>query len=322
MNTVSPLTRHDGFPIDDGGLESLPGGAPPPAPDAEARARALATVNYDAFAAGKLIAPHPCNDFTDGEEHDFDRCVTDRMVDAPLSVKQEGDRSAIDPKDVQQFKLGDCFVLAPVAALASTEEGRALIEKAIVPNKNEKGEVTSYTVTLHEPETHWFRATTFTEKKVTVDPVFAVGHADPVRPGLPGAEKEIWPLVLEKAFAEYLGGYNKLHQGGLPALAMELLTGKPADTKGLFLFWSYGPRELAKDLSEGKMVVLNTEPGLDSGNAYDLIKSHSYQVTGTQTVNGKLCVTLHNPWNKDEPKPVPFDELHTWFDNVAVGSVR
>jgi hypothetical protein len=322
MNTVTPLTRRDDLPLDDGGLESLPGGLPPLAPDAEARARALATAQYDAFAAGKPIAPHACDDFTDGKQHDFDRCILDRVPNAVLTPKEEGDLPSIDAKDVQQFKIGDCFVLAPVAALASTPEGRALIEKAIVANKNEKGEVTSYTVTLHEPETHWwwpFGATSFKERKVTVDAVFAVGHA---LPRVAGHDPVIWPLVLEKAFAEYLGGYNELHQGGVAALAMQLLTGKPADTKGLFPFWSYSPRELGKDMSEGKIVVLNTKRKLDSNSPYHLFEHHAYQVTGTQTVDGKLCVTLHNPWNKDEPKPVPFDELHTWFDNVAVGSVR
>jgi hypothetical protein len=320
MNPLNPFSRRDDLPLDDGGVESLPGGLPPTAPDAEAAAaRALATARYDALAAGEGIEHYDSDKLLEKKREDLEQRPQAPAPQAVLFLKEEGDVDAIDAKDVQQGHVKDCFLLAPVAALASTPEGRTLIEKAIVPNKNERGEVISYTVTLHLPKTHLFGATTFSEKKVIVDASFTGEHAVARSSEL---GNEIWPLVLEKAVVECLVRHDHVLQEHCPILAMELLTGKRAEDIRLNWFRSYGPDELAKDVSAGKIVVFSTKDDLDMTNRYDLVRNHSYEVTGTKTVDGKLCVTLHNPWNHDEPQPVPFDELNTWFDNVDLGSIH
>jgi len=318
MNPLNPFSRRDDLPLD-GGVESLPGGLPPTAPDAEAAARAIATARYDALAAGEGIEHHESGKLLAKKWEDPEQAQTGPVPRSLLFLKEEGDVDAIDAKDVQQGHLKDCFLLAPLAALASTPEGRTLIEKAIVPNKNEKGEVVSYTVTLHLPKTHLFGATTFCEKKVIVDALFTGEHANPRSAEL---GNEIWPLVLEKAVVQCLVRHNQVLQEHCPILAMELLTGKRTEDIPLSWFRSYSPDELAKDMSAGKIVVFSTKTDLDMRNRYDLVRNNSYEVTGTKTVGGKLCVTLRNPWNHDEPQPVPFDELNSWFDNVDLGSVN
>jgi hypothetical protein len=45
---------------------------------------------------------------------------------------------------------------------------------------------------------------------------------------------------------------------------------------------SYGPDELARDMSPGKIVVFSTNEDLDATNRYDLVRNHTYQVTGTK----------------------------------------
>jgi hypothetical protein len=68
--------------------------------------------------------------------------------------------------------------------------------------------------------------------------------------------------------------------------------------------------------------VLSTPLAFGPGAQKDLVADHAYQVTGVQSVDGKPCALLHNPWNLGDPKPVPLDLLRTSFSAVSVGSVK
>jgi hypothetical protein len=319
MNTVSLIRRNDEPLPDDGGLP--PGGAPPPNDADAARAdRARAEGLRDRLAAGETSPPKPydCDNFADGAKHDFDRCVNERLRGSSATGEQRGNLKAFDARDVRQGRVGDCFFMAPLSALASTPSGRTLIDRAIVENKNQRGEVLSYTVTLYKAELHWLRSKTFSEVKITVDPIFARGHAEA---SITQDGTNILSVVVEKAYAVYCGGYNRLNQGGLASDAMEALTGKAAES--FSLGWlGYSSSRLEKDLASGKMVVINSRKDIAAGGRSDLVASHSYQVTGTCRLDGKLCVLLHSPREDDDPKPIPFDDLGTWFARVDVGSVR
>ncbi len=306
---------------------------PPDDADAAARVeRQAADGRYQAFASDGAPVD-PCYAF-DAPDHDFDRCVRERPAKQVLFERQGSDVEAIEPPDIQQGQLGDCHLLAPLGALAATPRGRALIQNAVVENRNDKGEVVSWTVTLHQPEPHVFGSTTFRDVPVTVDGQYVVGHAR-IRPG----GSEVWPLVVEKAYAQYAGGYNKISRGGVPADVMPVLTGREATYVSLGWsnrwFGGYGADALQTDLAKGKMVVLSTKPGIGgntgpdatpadrqaNANAHGLIGDHAYYVAGTEQVGGKLLVKLGNPWGDEQPDLVPFDELTTWFSGVSVGSV-
>ncbi len=206
----------------------------------------------------------------------------------------------------------------------------------VVENKNVRGEVVSWTVTLHEPERHAFGSTTFRDVPITVDGPYVVGHA---RVRTDGRTSEVWPAVFEKAYAQYAGGYNKIGRGGVPADVMPILTGREATYVSLGWpnrwFGGYGANELKGDLANGKMVVLSTKTGIGGSrdadatpaehqaslDAHRLVGDHAYFVTGTEQVDGKLFLKLGNPWGDTQPEPVPFDELTKWFSGVSVGSV-
>ena len=310
---------------------------PPDDPGAAARAaRAAAADRYQTFVANGQpdAGVDPCADL-DALDHDFDGCGQEAVQNAQLFKKQGTDVDAVDAMDVQQGAVGDCHFLAPLAALASTPGGRAFIHNAVVENKNDQGEVVSWTVTLHQREKNRSQ-TTFRDVPVTVTQPFARGHA---RPPLGGGTSEIWPLVIEKACAQYMGGYNKIARGGPPGDAMALLTGREPKFVSFAwpsrLFDRYGPDDLQNDLASGKMVVLTTNPGigaqlnanatpaerLTNANAHRLIESHAYFATGVEQRDGQLFVKVGNPWARDEPDLVPFDEFTKWFAGVTVGSV-
>jgi Calpain family cysteine protease len=309
-------------------------GPPEDASAAARETRVAAGARYQAFVSNGTTAD-PCEEY-EAPGHDYDRCIKGNVPDPVLFQREGTDVDAVSPRDVQQRGLGDCHVLASLAALAQTPAGRSLIHSAVVENRDDKGAVVSYTVALHAPERHLFGPTTFRAVSVTVDGPYVVGHAEPRSEGGP---VEVWPLVVEKACAKYLGGYNKIGHGGIPSDAMTLLTGREATSVSLHrpnrLFGGYEQTDLQADLANGKMVVLSTRADLGDGkspdattakrqatsDSYGLVARHAYFVKGTESRDGKLFLDLGNPWGIKDPSPVPFAELSTWFSDVSVGSV-
>ena len=309
-------------------------GGPPPDPSVAARVqRAEADARLQAFAAGRRL--ERCKDLAPADRF-VGGCLVDD-VDAVVLYRREGqDVDAVDPRDVSQGALPDCYILAVLAAMAQTREGRAALRAAIVENKNDEGHVVSYTVTLHELQKSMLGSTSFHDVRVTVDGDYVLGHAHP-RDG--DGRNEVWPLVIEKAFAKYMGGYDKIGRGGLDSSdVMTLLTGRKA--KQFSLDWPrrlvspYSEARLATDRRDGKIIVLGTRTGIGGrlgsadapsgphAGAYGLVERHAYFVTGTEQRNGKTFLQLGNPWGHTQPDDIPVDEMTTWFSSVSVGSTH
>ena len=303
--------------------------ATPPAPPGPAEPSDGADASREARAA---LCLH-----VESRDHDFDDCVLDTIGNGVLFHRQAGDADAIDARDVSQGQVADCFVFACLAALSQTPDGRDLLRRAIVENKGADGNVTGWTVTLHQRETH-FTGATFRDVQVTVDSAFVVGHGAARRASADkGSPQEVWPLVLEKALAKYLGGYETLNRGGDPAAVMALLVGREATS--VSLDWpdrwvqGYGARELASDLAAGKFVVLISRADLAavpdapvhpgaSAPAHGLFADHAYFVIGVEEHDGRQLVRVGNPWGFGQPEAVPCAELARWFSHVSVASLR
>jgi hypothetical protein len=318
---VGPYRLQSADPRGDGGASPTTHGPPPS--DLAQRALSYLRSNELFESLGTTSPPHCAFD----DDHDFERCGNDAPVTAPvLFLQQTKDVAPVDVKDVKQGRAGDCALLATLAALASTPEGRAVIQSAIAENRIENGEVVSYTVTLHKPVSHFLGARTFSEVKVTVTPPFVLGHAEsrgghdvPLAGGQASGPHEVWPLVIEQAYAKVRGGYNQTCRSDAPFRAMEALTGKPA-TQNRLGWLGYTAKEIAADCTAGKLVVLDTKNKVDS--ASKLAPSHAYQVARTYVENGMLYFQLHNPWNDRDPLPIRGDDLAKWFAAVDVGAVR
>jgi len=281
--------------------------------------RALARDRLDAFAAGRTTGPPTGTDDIQCPDDDFDRCI-DRTVPSPrLWIHQGADADAIDRADVQQHEIGDCYVMAVLAALTNSPEGRNFLRGAITENTDAAGRVLSYTVTLHQPQRRWFFPTTFTPLRVDVAPVYARGHAG-ARPG--DGSNEVWVPVMERAYAQYAGGYNAMGHGGSIADAMEVVTGQPARRVALRpLFGRYGPDDLQRDLLAGRLVAIASRDDVEQTRP-DLVPNHAYVVTGIEQQAGKPALRLWNPWGIVQPAPVPFDKMNSLFVQVDVGSVK
>ncbi|HXN31362.1 MAG TPA: C2 family cysteine protease [Polyangiaceae bacterium] len=312
---INAVRRRSDYPEDGAG-------APPSEPSATERdERAAALERYESLvsqmAPGAAIRD-PCEWLGPGPTG------AEAVPYPALFVRQNSDANAIDLHDIKQGYLGDCYVLATLGGLTRTSEGRAIIQNAIQENRSATGEVVSYTVTLHQPERPLLGLgpTTFKDVKVTVSAAYVTGHAFA---RTDANTSEVWPLVMERAYAAYDGPWALC--GGVVSSAMQIIIGKEAKHIGLSWYrGSYSADRLAGDLAAGKIVTFATKRDDEqvdgSAAAHYLRPGHAYLVTGTQTVDGELYVTLHNPWDRDEPEPVAFDELKRWFAAVDIGTVR
>lgn len=240
----------------------------------------------------------------------------DRMR-PPLFVQGTGDVNEVSINDIDQGNIGDCYFLGSLAAVARHDPQR--IKDMVVDH----GDGT-YTVTFKE-RVPYTEPPQFTDRPITVTGDFpgglsGNGHAA-------GADVtaqrtvEIWPLVFEKAFGQYINDknpYGQLDLGGSSSFALESITGHAVQASGerdlskmgisnpIYL----GPPakdfdELLADFQAGKAITVCTD-----ALARDLVPSHCYAVDRVyRDAAGQQWVQLYNPWGTNHPKPMPFEAL-------------
>ena len=215
--------------------------------------------------------------------------------------------------DVNQGSLGDCWMLAAVAAVAMD---KPLLYK-VVP-KTQSFSEDDYAGIFH------FK---FWQYGVWVDVV--IDDYLPTRSGSlvfmhSDSRNEFWPALLEKAYAKLYGSYEAL-EGGMTGECLDDLTGgctELYDLKG-----ENCPRnlfELMKKAStqhclQGCSIVPDPrvrEARMENG----LVMGHAYTITKVLEVNvnhpnfkGKLpLIRIRNPWGQKEWKGAWSDSSPEW----------
>ena len=207
-------------------------------------------------------------------------------------------QSAQNADDVVQGSLGDCYLLSALA-LATRDCG--VCEDLIDATFEDAG---AYGVTLFV-RGRW--------TLVFVDGFFpcwipndAHGRRRP-RPVFASAadHREIWPMVVEKAFAKLHGSYEGIGGGGVIATALTALTGGAAWTASArSIEWPELMRAVAsadvfvgagsrRDLPDREM------RGLVGGHAYSIL--HAVEVVAEGAAPARLLL-LRNPWAHGEWK--------------------
>ncbi len=134
-----------------------------------------------------------------------------------------GDHDPTAPKgaDTAQGALGDCFFIASMAAIANASP--QAIADAITFDKA----TGKYTVRFFEEA----RGGSMKPVYITVDAYLPTSgnRADPAFAGDPG--KPLWPAILEKAYAQWKGGYDVIGEGGTGDQAMAELSGVRSRSK-------------------------------------------------------------------------------------------
>ena len=247
-------------------------------------------------------------------------------------VPGAGDGADVHPNDIRQGNLGDCYLMASMAAIA--QQNPDAIRRMIRDN----GDGT-YTVTLHRnsrPLRFW--QPEYTPVEVTVTPEFPAVDGNPVfaQPGDGGGpQQELWILLVEKAYAQQRGGYDRL-QSGWGHTALNTLTGVESE-------W-HAPSaltldDLASHFDQGHAVTVSSLADLsvdvggeqvwdipDASDTHPLFQSdvlfehHEYYVSGVDQETG--IVSIRNPWGWHQPEiDLSFDDFQSAFRRVSINPI-
>lgn len=246
------------------------------------------------------------------ENIDHEAAAAANEVEAAF-VQGEGEAGSVDPSDVNQHEYGSCAVLSTVMAIA--EQRPDVIENMI----EDHGDGT-YTVTFQEFDGgflglgHLGIGGGWKPIQVTVAGPFDNKAASSDDVGADG-QHEVWPAIIEKAYAEYKGdGYGVYDDGENPGNVQQAILGGDVSRKPP---GDYSAEQLAAKLDGGEVVVAMT-PGSEKftpekqviADQYGVVAGHAYAVdevvrkgdtytdpnTGQQALAQEDMIVLSNPW--------------------------
>jgi Flp pilus assembly pilin Flp len=260
-----------------------------------AQAECVATFNCDPGSPGGTDAPigTPGVDPSTGPANppfgNITGATGHTSIEGDVSVVGQGDGTGVHPNDINQGGLGDCYLLSSLGAIAL--QNRSIIENAVRDN----GDGT-YTVTFYEPSNAPFWkvwADDYNRVEITVSNELATDENGNPAFARFGDTNELWPMIIEKAYAQWKGGYEQIN-GGVAGNAMEALTGQESTV----VVGDMDLDDMAEAFQDGEAIVLSSMPSADAkGPLYDngtLVSGHAYFVTNVDEANNR--VTIHNPW--------------------------
>ncbi|MBZ9714982.1 C2 family cysteine protease [Deinococcus multiflagellatus] len=244
-----------------------------------------------------------------------------KKISGQLYVKKPGESSGIAPGDIMQGSLGNCYLLAGMAALAKTNP--EMIKQMITQNKD--GSITVRFSSQKPVVGKTYSSINDVPRKdrfVTIQNNFAFlkGSPDPV-----GAVKvnDLWPLIIEKAFIKEVGGADTAGQGGFSTKVMENYFGIAMMTQGSLPQVPKAELLTYLQAADEKPTIASTGELTEKQNAIaskykNIVSSHAYAVLGTtqQTVKGKetTMVILFNPWG--EKVSVTLSDFQQLFSRI------
>lgn len=215
---------------------------------------------------------------------------SERRHEGDAVVWGEADRRAIDPSDVRQGYLGDCYFMALLAAIAEVRP--EAIEQMVKPNDDG-----SFTVSFFGPDGKPVR-----QIVQPTFPSYASGEAAYAKLGDESEVygKELWPMLIEKAWMQTSGSWLGIEGGKVDtkkhAIAMtgdvreELpLPGKLSEEA---LFARLSQHFLAK-----QPITFASHPATDGAKKKSLksgvITNHAYALWGVHPAD--KTADLYNP---------------------------
>lgn len=200
--------------------------------------------------------------------------------------------NGVQVSDVRQGAIGDCFLAAALAAVAGTNAGA--ITGAIKDNKDG-----TFTVRFYNLDWSGSKKA----ESVTVDADLPMNGATPAYAKSTEA-LELWPSILEKAYAQWKGSYDAIGHGGNAGDVMEALTGERSKTKSTSgdtdALWTK-----MKTATEQKKPMCAGSGDKDDAKYKDpkagVYGWHAYTILGVEEKkNGdktEKLVRLRNPWS-------------------------
>ena len=240
-------------------------------------------------------------------------------------VKGATDKAAVDPNDVAQGSLGNCYFIASMVAVARANPD------AIKQLIRSRGDGT-YDVTLYVRDSAYGSPKAVTQ---VVDPRMPLGPSGSPLYAKVGDQKngttEIWSSLLEKRLAMQKGSYDKISGGNIAkdgfafAGATELLTGKRESYRA-----TTGMKEddvlleIAAALEGKKPVTVDSKdmtatPDLaKEAEAHNVYGNHAYAPSKVDLE--ARTIDLTNPWGSDHVTGLSVKDFLRFYRGVRVGA--
>ena len=190
---------------------------------------------------------------------------------------------------ITQGSAGDCFFLSALSSIAWDRP--SAIHDMVKTNDDATFTVRFFQKSRKGPPKAVF---------ITVDDKLPVGKDGPEY-ATDRDPKELWPAIIEKAYASWKGGYDKINEGGDAGDAMFSICGKKADytekisqTNRDTLFAT-----LQAAAREHRSMVTGTYDEKQQPVKYDdvgLVEGHDYTILNAFVRGGERFVKLRNPW--------------------------
>lgn len=213
-------------------------------------------------------------------------CEWKRLTDIDPNAKFFIDGT--DPSDICQGSIGDCYFLSAVATICKNPK---ILKKVFVSQNPKKGK---YSFRFYDIEKKCW-------KTVTVDDYLIVRpNSNTLICARSSDPHEYWVSLLEKAYAKFKGGWNKISNGGLPHESLQELTGGEISERIIIQnyrgdLWLY-MKSNAKT-SSGSFLCCYTR--YDTRGTVD---QHAYSILRCVEVKQKgkslKLLQIRNPWGK------------------------
>ena len=259
---------------------------------------------------GPILRPQLTTPGIDKKYLEYDR-VEGRAFTGPVKIE-----------DISQGYLGDCYLVAGLAALAHAAPG--VIRDAIRNGKRDG----TYEVSIDRIGDN---GRNYGERRFILDNWFptkndhmlyanggrkevARNHIDEFE----DYERPLWPSILEKAFATLAGGYAQLDKGGYPDHVFYALTGNKPLNYDLGRINSEESKEaivaLKQGLRRGDPITVETK---DRDKVPGIYSNHTYVAVGYT----KDKVILRNPHDTRKPLAVSYADFQKAFDSISIAVV-
>ncbi|WP_022868199.1 WXG100 family type VII secretion target [Schaalia vaccimaxillae] len=252
----------------------------------------------------------------------------------------------MDPYDVRQGGIGDCYYLASLISMMNSEEGKRFLQSCIEPHYGPNGNIDGYYVTIYDDPTN--------PNPDGADVVLVTSYYPRGTLNASGKAPSVASLF-EVAYAQgrhHGTGSSTLWRdgisGGFGSEAMEDLTGVPSTRFNRpILNHHYSPEVrggVTETLDSGRPVtagtvnssIINSDPvpvtatysdanGRQKAAQVEIIRSHEYAVIRADDNS----ITLINPWghnpsaggNGYAPSEITlsWEEFERAFDSIDVG---
>lgn len=211
----------------------------------------------------------------------------------PVNANQTLYVDGVDFDDVVQGSIANCYMVSAFSSLAYANPD--LIKNAFTDN----GDGT-FDVRFFEADAYG----RYTPVTVTIDSDVPASSGTTGRYGKARDGNELWVTLLEKAYAQWKGGYEAIGNGGRSGDVFEALTGRRSGWSST----SYTPADtlytsISRAVAAHRPVTAGTH-GEDSGVNYSgtgVYAWHAYSVLDTRDEGGVKSVQLRNPWGNTEP---------------------